>query len=112
MKDNIVYANIHIGYTMVRLPIKDAHDLQIILSGKNVTKAETKYCNNGRGIIELLRKYETPTVSVSNNVTIDLTSLSEAEASLYTKNVVDPYVDGTTESLMGVEEFKALRNKS
>ena len=111
MKDNIVYANIHIGYTMVRLPIKDAHDLQIILSGKNVTNVDTKYCN-GKGTLELLRKYETPTVSVSNNVTIDLTSLSEAEAQLYAKNVVDPYADGAIESLMGVEEFKALRNKS
>ena len=109
MKDNIVYANVHIGYTMVRLPIKDAHDLQIILSGKNVTKVDTRY---GKGTLELLRKYETPTVSVSNNVTIDLTSLSEAEANLYTKNVVDPYVNGEIESLMGVEEFKALRNKS
>lgn len=99
------------GYDNIMLPIEKAHQLQQILAGDDVIKCSHDWAEKPERNMYTLTVFEAPSVETvkKGRMIVDLTVLTEKQRRDYQSEVLHPYREGTSDVMMGVQEWLALR---
>ena len=109
-----VMAIVSIGYNYIMLPLDKAHELQKILASDDVLTCSQDWARLSDRTHYTVWEYNPPTVEIAqrNREVIDLTMLTDSQRNDYTREVLAPYREGTSDVRMGVKEWLALRGEN